>query len=88
MEKNFDISATYYRTLENLLDLVTQKLMFYRPILGIYTFLNLDEFQSGSTALFIRETAAHCLSTYDPREPLNDALERCIVDNLHKFSYR
>ncbi|MBQ8354129.1 MAG: hypothetical protein IJY40_00660 [Oscillospiraceae bacterium] len=87
MAKDLDVSATYYGSRENLLDLVTQRLMFYRPILGIYTFLNLDELQTGSTARFIRETAEHCLSTYDPQEPLVYALERCIVDKLHQYSY-
>ena len=90
MQTDFDIADTYYGNRENLLDLIYRKLVFYLPFLRVFTFLKLDGLHPGNLRNaphivdFIDQVAEHCLSTYDPQEPANSALERCIVDTLHR----
>ncbi len=83
MDNKFDIAGTYYGSRENLLELITRKLEYYRPLLHVFTFLQPDE---PHPAHFTDEIARHCLATYDPDEPLDHALERSIVRVLHHYS--
>ena len=94
MQNNVDIAATYYGTWEALLELITRKLAYYMPILHHFKFLQIGGPHPGNfldpshPAYFTDEIAGHCLHTYDPEEPLDHALERCIVDLLHKYDHR
>jgi hypothetical protein len=84
------ISKTYYGSWEALLELVNQKLDFYIHILPIFTLLKSCGLRPGymldhnHPAYFSDEIAQSCLATYDPLEPMDAALERCITDQLHR----
>ena len=87
---NHNISNTYYGSWEKLLELIDQKLDFYIHIFQIFMLLKDCGLRPGymldvtHPAYFSDRIAAHCLATYDPQEPMDCALERCITDELHR----
>ena len=90
MQNMINIAKTYYGSWEQLLNLLHQKLDFYLHIMQIFLLLQecglrpayaLDE---SHPACFTDETARYCLATYDPTEPMDCALERCLTETLHQ----
>ena len=83
------ITNTYYESWEKLLELIDQKLDFYLRIFQIFMLLKDCGLRPGymldvtHPAYFSDAVAMHCLATYDPQEPMDPALERCITDKLH-----
>lgn len=92
MKNPVDISNTCFGSWENLLELIDRKLEYYLPIFHIYDFLKIGGCLSTKVldpscpVYFSDAIARRCIATYDPQEPLNSALERCIVDELHHRS--
>ena len=90
MKNYYDISDTYYGSWEKLLGLINQKLEFYLQIPRVFILLKLEGLRpenlldAAHPAYFSDEIARHCMATYDPWEPLDAALERCIVDKLDR----
>lgn len=90
MKKDIHIADTYYGSREALLDMIYGKVTVYLPILRVFLFLKLDGLRPGDLrdapqiADFTGQVAEYCLATYDPREPVDSALERCIVAALRR----
>lgn len=90
MKHTNHITNTYYGSWEKLLELIDQKLDFYIHIFQIFMLLKDCGLRPGymldatHPAYLGDQIADHCLATYDPQEPMDSALERCITDKLHE----
>ena len=90
MKQISHITNTYYESWEKLLELINQKLDFYLHIFQIFMLLKECGLRPGymldvnHPAYLSDAIAVHCLTTYDPQEPMDSALERCITDKLHQ----
>lgn len=82
---------TYYQSEASLLQKIAGKLDFYSSIPQVFKLCKTCGLRPGfmldpdHPAYFLDAIGAHCLSTYDPCEEENMALERCITDKLHYY---
>lgn len=85
-----NVADTYYCTWDVLLERIDRKLDFYTRIQPIFQLLLDCGLRPGymlddtHPAYLTDAIACRCLDTYDPQEPQDVALERCITELLHQ----